>query len=381
VSTTADVAAFWSYSHDDDAGDDGGIFELANRIRDEFSLLTGTALELFVDRDAIQWGDEWRRRIDGALRETTFFIPIITPRYFKRPECRRELVTFVGQAESLGLRDLVLPILYVAVSDLSEDNPDEAVALVARTQYEDWTRLRLAGPGSREYRTAVNMLATRLAEAAASVTAKQLVAEEATSEAADRDVESPGLIELADRINALLTDWLIVVEEDPVNEAQHDATMRVFRERRARLAASSPPRGAVFALLAQMGTAELPLARRRLGHAETYAAHTIELDPLVHAAIRAVEAFPQGWPLLERLHAGVRDAKLSIDASLASLASGDRPMTEVAKEYAAMSKTWREIRVAHERADALVADGNALVEVWSDRLEALAAAAAARADP
>src|SRR4051794_3545309 len=124
----ANAAAFWSYAHEDDDLDGGAILVLAERLASEFALITGEKLNLFVDRTGISWGEEWRVRIDNALVQTTFFIPVITPRYFTRDECRRELLAFHAQARSLEISELVLPILYVTVPGLDDDNPDEAVA-------------------------------------------------------------------------------------------------------------------------------------------------------------------------------------------------------------------------------------------------------------
>ncbi len=87
MSTDA-VAGFWSYAHDDDKLDNGAILKLAHLIAEEFALLSGEPLNLFIDQDSIAWGDAWRERINSALAQTTFFIPVITPRYFLQPECR-----------------------------------------------------------------------------------------------------------------------------------------------------------------------------------------------------------------------------------------------------------------------------------------------------
>ena len=51
------IAGFWSYTHDDNTLDDGGILELARLIKEEYSLLSGDPIDLFVDRDSIAWGD------------------------------------------------------------------------------------------------------------------------------------------------------------------------------------------------------------------------------------------------------------------------------------------------------------------------------------
>jgi hypothetical protein len=58
------VTGFWSYTHEDNALDDGSILALSDRIKHEYNLLAGEPLGLFVDRDGIAWGDEWRKRIE-----------------------------------------------------------------------------------------------------------------------------------------------------------------------------------------------------------------------------------------------------------------------------------------------------------------------------
>lgn len=167
--TGTSPAAFWSYAHRDDEQDDGRILRLAKRIEDEFSLLTGSDLNIYVDRNDNRWGQVWRERIDSALQDTTFFIPIITPRYFTRPECRGELMKFAAAARSLGVVELILPIRYSVVRDFTESNTDDAIALVSQMQYADWRELRLSDEQSEGYRRAINELSTRLAELSESV--------------------------------------------------------------------------------------------------------------------------------------------------------------------------------------------------------------------
>ena len=145
------VVCFWSYASDDDRLDDGNILTLASLVQEEYALITGESLTVFVDRKAIAWGEKWRERVDSSFAQTTFLIPIITPRYFSRPECRRELLAFAGKTVTLGLEKQLLPILYVDVPSLAPENPDEAVALVALAQYVDWRSFRLMEPESREY--------------------------------------------------------------------------------------------------------------------------------------------------------------------------------------------------------------------------------------
>ncbi len=96
---------FWSYVHEDDTAMHGIIRRLAKHVQDEYAVLTGSVeLDLFLDSARLKWGDRWRSEIREALEGTTFFIPVITPRYFASEECRNELLGFADQAEQLGLK-------------------------------------------------------------------------------------------------------------------------------------------------------------------------------------------------------------------------------------------------------------------------------------
>jgi hypothetical protein len=155
---------FWSYCHADDTAEAGRIRRLAADIAAEYALLTGDELELFLDRDDLLWGENWRDRVDRALAGITFLIPVVTPRYFASQECRRELITFAQRATALGVSELLLPIIYVPVDGLEGDSSDEAKAAVGRVQWEPWTDIRLADLGSAAYREGVNRLARRLVQ-------------------------------------------------------------------------------------------------------------------------------------------------------------------------------------------------------------------------
>ncbi len=327
--------------------------------------------EMFLDRDEVEWGDQWEQQIENALGRTVFFIPIVTPRYFTRPECRKELLTFVGRAESLGLSELLLPILSMWRSPIfgrtipmrRKQSSRGLSTLIGR-------KLRVAGPDSREYREGVNRLAQRLAGLTATVAARQLEREAATAER--EDSEAPGLSELIDQIDALLPEWLAAVQADPLTEAQHVATMRHFNERLAKLRRSGPPRGAIFALLTRMAKEDLPLAERHLQYAKTYAAKTVELDPLVHAAVRSVEEYPAGVAVLDELRQAVAEAMEVIERGERELLDNRyRMMTDVSRDYRNVSRLWRKLEDVYSRAEVLAGEGNALVVAWSERLQAL----------
>ena len=93
------------------------------------------------------------------------FIPVITPRYFYEP-VRRELQFFARRATDLGLRELILPLLYVDVPALhDEKTKDDLVTLVGSFQWEDRRDLRFSEIKSEGYRRGVAQLATRLVDA------------------------------------------------------------------------------------------------------------------------------------------------------------------------------------------------------------------------
>jgi hypothetical protein len=137
---------------------------LADLIRDEYSLTTGDDLILHTDRTTTEWSAEWRDRVHDGPNATTFLIPIITPRYFRQPECRAELVDFTTRARNLGLAAQVLPIVYTHTRELADPgNDDAAVALVRRMRHEKWHDLRTDDESSPAHRRAVCRIAGRLA--------------------------------------------------------------------------------------------------------------------------------------------------------------------------------------------------------------------------
>lgn len=155
---------FWSYVRKDDDGMHGAIKRLADHVKAEYEVLTGgVELNLFFDSATLKWGDRWESRIRDALEATTFFIPIITPRYFASEECRSELLGFAEHAKDLGLEGLILPLYFTDVEAIENKNfSDPAVQLIADRHREDWRNLRLLDETIQPYRVAVHRLAKQL---------------------------------------------------------------------------------------------------------------------------------------------------------------------------------------------------------------------------
>ncbi len=208
------LKGFWSYVHADNDTDGGRVSRLARDVAAHFEMLTGEKIRLFLDRDDIDWGDDWRSKIDQSLASIAFFIAVLTPRYFSSPECRRELQFFAQRAKRLGIKELVLPLLYVDVPSLHDDTPsDDLVALVRTFQWVDWRDLRFSDVNSGEYRRGVARLAQRLVEAnkRAEETDIAAAALELEPPAEDAD-DSPGMLDRMVAAEETLPRWLETLE-------------------------------------------------------------------------------------------------------------------------------------------------------------------------
>lgn len=229
------LQGFWSYVHDDDEAEGGRIARLARDVRGQFEMLTGENLDLFLDRDEINWGEVWKEKIDGALGSVAFFVAVLTPRYFMSPECRRELQFFARKANQLGVRELVLPLHYVEVPELREDDPDDDLVELTRSfQWEDWTDLRFAEVSSESYRRGVARLSQRLVDANRNAEKTSFPLRAIDSDEAVVEDELPGFIDRmasAEKTLPKLVETLERLREDIefIGDAMNEATAEVRR--------------------------------------------------------------------------------------------------------------------------------------------------------
>lgn len=288
------AAGFVSYNHDDNKKSRGRVLEILKRICDEYGLITGEDLTLFTDRD-IKWGENWRERIDTALQNTTFLIPIATPRFFRSKECRKELLQFHALAKSIGAPELVMPILFVEVEELNDDSQDEAKAIVASTQYDDWTELRLKDPDDPECRARVNSLARRLWEINLAYIARpSVVPQEATPIEEDHDAEDdwlsddePGTADMIAAAEAGMPEWALAVEAlRAPNEA---ITLRVTEATRRMQQGEAEGKSFGYRILVARDLAEelMEPAMQLESAGVKYLDKLMALDPGVRAVIAA----------------------------------------------------------------------------------------------
>lgn len=363
--STGTVAGFWSYAREDNELDSGAILELARLIMEEYNLLSGEELQLFIDRDNIAWGEQWRDRIDSALTQTTFFIPIVTPRYLMRPECSRELLEFTAKTKSLGIEELVLPILYVEPKNFSAESPHEVASLIAKAQYEDWRTLRLLDPGSQEYRIAVNGLARRLIDIAARVAEGQLRQELSV----DFDqLDTDGITEIVERVGRLLPDWLDAVRGERTNYAQILATMDEYKRQLLRLTKSGAPASALFSAKVRFAKELLPLAERARAEGQVYLSRSVELDPDVSALSRLVNEHPDGFVVIMPLREAVEEAIFSIRENEEATKIGWITFSEQFKNDKHLGRVFQKCNAIFTDAERMAREGNDIVERWNIEL-------------
>ncbi len=160
---------FFSYSHESDNAETGRIIALKRDIEREFKLLSGDTLEIFIDKQNLPWGIDWKNAILQSIDGCFFFIAVVTPSYLKSSMCVLEAMKFLQATNAEGGGKFFLPILYVPITQLSLSN-DAAALLshVKRTQYIDFSKIRLESEKSSEYRKCISAIAQRLVQIAAS---------------------------------------------------------------------------------------------------------------------------------------------------------------------------------------------------------------------
>ncbi len=166
MDASARPAAFLSYDHLDDRY--GHISQFRVRLADEVCIQTGDEFTIFQDRSDISWGEGWRKRIEESLDSIVFFIPVITPSFFKSERCRAELKQFLERERKLCRRDFLLPVYYVStplLDDAGRRDEDELAREISERQYADWRELRFEPFDSPHVGKELERLAAQIREA------------------------------------------------------------------------------------------------------------------------------------------------------------------------------------------------------------------------
>jgi hypothetical protein len=295
---SVEIAGFWSYAHRDNDRDGGRVLRLAHVLQDEFALLTGSQLDVFMNRDSLKWRDEWRLRIENALATTTFFIPVITPLYFKSEECRKELLHFVGQARSVGAEELVFPLLYIDVPVLHADEPgDEAIAVVRARQWQDCLDLRLLAESDPGFRQRLSDLARRLIEINESLPAASEARYRPDSGDAgaiiDGSSAEPGCMELFAEAEDAMPRWIEAIAKLPEIIERLGALADEYGGKLNASEATGQSFAVQLRITRQFAEALGDQADVLLRLGQEYSASVVALDPAVLSLARIVEDNPE----------------------------------------------------------------------------------------
>jgi uncharacterized membrane protein YeaQ/YmgE (transglycosylase-associated protein family) len=149
-----DPLGFWSYARQDDAQSDGQLSQLRAIVGKAIVLQYGTEVTLWQDISAIPYGADWAETIERTINQTTFFVPIVTPRFLKSTHCRDEFLAFRRQMQNLNRNDLIFPIHYVGIDDVKPEETVFGEDLIAlrRSQWIDFRPLLYADLKSPEVR-------------------------------------------------------------------------------------------------------------------------------------------------------------------------------------------------------------------------------------
>ena len=192
--TMLEPIGFWSYARADDEAAGNALTDLRLVLKRELMQQLGRDVALFQDVAAIPKGAEWAREIRHAIDQSTFFIPIVTPRFIQSRECAREMQMFLDRQQAIfdAYPDLpresrIFPILYIKIDDI-EPIDRHALAEINKRQYFDFTKLRLEESDSKAVRVALADFAQDLCRVLRARVAVPMSEEE--REAQRREVEA-----------------------------------------------------------------------------------------------------------------------------------------------------------------------------------------------
>jgi TIR domain len=144
---SSNLVGFFSYSREDDVDFDEELSKFRNTIQAELRAQLGRSRDSFriwQDKFAIPHGGLWQKQITDGIKQSAFFIPIITPRMVNSPHCTFEFDLFLAREKELGRDDLVFPILYISVPEMEDGTwkQSSVLKIVNDRQYLDWREYR-----------------------------------------------------------------------------------------------------------------------------------------------------------------------------------------------------------------------------------------------
>jgi hypothetical protein len=155
--------AFFSYARHDDKAVNGLLSKIRENLEVEVRVRAGNEdLEVFQDTDDIDPGDIWETKLREAIDNSAFFIPVITPFYFTRQACRKELETWLTNYRSDSERKKIVPIKFLPlVSSTGNGSPNDKLRKdIEKIQHIDFQPFR----SNRTLKGRISIEISRLAD-------------------------------------------------------------------------------------------------------------------------------------------------------------------------------------------------------------------------
>ena len=130
---------FWSYARGDDDHLDKMLSELRKQVAGEVSMLMGHDVGIFQDIHDLRTGDRWAETLRAGVTNASFLIPVLTPRFFNRPWCCEEVLTYLEIAKEKDVEPHIFPIKLV---DWDDDADCEVRKALQPFQFKDFSNWR-----------------------------------------------------------------------------------------------------------------------------------------------------------------------------------------------------------------------------------------------
>lgn len=191
--------ALISYARADDQNHNVFFSRFRERLSSEVRAQTGKDFQIFQDTEDIRWGQYFQERVEDTIQALTFFIPIITPNFFKSEYCRDELRRFLRREEALQRIDLILPVYYLdseLLEDRSQTTSDVLAQTIAMRERLDWRNQSVDTLDSVEAQQMLERMATQIHQAIQDVS-KPVVPVSVMAEAQETISEQPAMPDIA----------------------------------------------------------------------------------------------------------------------------------------------------------------------------------------
>lgn len=95
-------------------------------VEDLYQSLNKLGVDIFYDKESLEWGDNWKNKILYGTQNAEFAIIVISENFFDREWTERELSAFLNRQNRNGQK-LILPIVHnITTEELKEKYPNVA---------------------------------------------------------------------------------------------------------------------------------------------------------------------------------------------------------------------------------------------------------------